>query len=230
MKHMFTEVLVEGPSEIRTVQYLGADRLILARRVLEGGLSPELKTLDEALQMSRLPLSVLVKPDFLAFQYESERRKKFLSHLQAYRQAGVERVALTVTDHGSIDVLLLEEILSFGFKILFQNLDLTQHPLKTVRFLNMYPKVLQGVTRAQQTSGWEGKSAIQELVLECKPSFRILADTEGLTQHTLGEFLRITGVHGLQFGRQVRTPDARLDVVMLEQFLDLLQQRPLGSS
>lgn len=219
---MLAEVMIENPTEVRMAQNLGASGLLLARQVVKGGLSPDLKTLAEVQEAARIPLTVLVRPDALGQQYENERKNKLLSHLGAYRQAGIENIALGVREEDFVDVFFLEDILTFGFRICFYGFNAMKSLPQMLRMLNMYPRVCRIITRGNQGSSWEGKDTIRELVTLARPGLEVFAEDTGLNPNNLAGFIRHAGSHGLLFGATVRDSSERLDLVLLEQLMDIV--------
>ncbi|GEM47984.1 copper homeostasis protein CutC [Deinococcus cellulosilyticus] len=219
---MLAEVMIENATELRMVQNLGAHSVLLARQVVKGGISPDLKTLDEIREASRIPFTVLVRPDELGQQYENERKNKLLGHLRAYRQAGIEGVALGVREEDFVDVFFLEDILSFGFKITFYGFNGLKSLPQMLKMLNMYPRVCRIITRGNQASSWEGRTTIRELAEMARPGLEVFAEGVGLHPNNLAEFVQHSGAHGLLWGSTVRDASERLDLVLLEQLIDIM--------
>ncbi|GGJ20386.1 copper homeostasis protein CutC [Deinococcus roseus] len=224
---MLAEVMIENATEVRTAQHLGAHSVLLARHVGRGGTSPDLKTLSEVREAVRIPLTVLVRPDHQGFSYEKERKDKLLSHLKAYRNADIERIALTVLDEDAVDVFFLEDILAFGFQITFQDFNNLKHPVQMVKMLGMYPRITRLVTRGNAVSSWEGREVIRDLVPAARHGLEVFAESTGLTHQSMADFVRNSGVAGVQFGAQCRDSSGRLDLVMIEQFIDILLHKSL---
>ncbi|WP_034338365.1 copper homeostasis protein CutC [Deinococcus misasensis] len=224
---MFAEVMVENATEVRTAQHLGVHSLLLTRHVLKGGLSPDLKTLAEAQEAARIPLVVQVKPDYQDGFYENERKNKFISHLKAYRQAGISHIAVSVKEEQSVDVFFLEEILSFGFEITFQDFNGIKQPLKMLKMLGMYPRIKRVVTRGDAEHSWAGRDAIKELAYQNPTRIEVCAEFSGFSLNHLPDLIRHSGVQGIQFGAQARDDSGRLDLVFLEQAMDILMHKSL---
>ena len=62
MKRPVVEVSIEGVDGLLVAQENGADRVELCASVLEGGITPSIGMVREALRRARIPVFVIVRP------------------------------------------------------------------------------------------------------------------------------------------------------------------------
>ena len=73
MTHPLIEICVEGIDGLAAAQAAGADRVELCASLLEGGLTPSMGVVRQALQSPTIPFHVIIRPrggDFLYSELE----------------------------------------------------------------------------------------------------------------------------------------------------------------
>lgn len=225
---MIAEVIVENATEVRTAQNAGANRILLARNIMQGGVSPDLKTIAESLEATRVPLYVLVRPDLKDYAYGPDRKPRIYKILDAYRQAGVQNIAFGATEGTMINWFLLEEAITYGFNIAFNAaFDHTQDLAINYMLLSMYPRVERVTTRGQAISILDGQTEVQKLVNLNKPKLKVMIEANGFSYDTIQPFLKETGIQEVQFGRTVRDEQGKLNPITLSQYVSLMNNKPI---
>jgi copper homeostasis protein len=98
------EICVEGVDGLVAAQNAGADRVELCASLVEGGLTPSLGTVREALRISTIPFHVIIRPrggDFLYSPLEFDSMVEDVKAMKALGAAGV--VVGCLTADGKID-------------------------------------------------------------------------------------------------------------------------------
>lgn len=104
-KHPFKiEICVEGIDGLVAAQQAGADRVELCASLLEGGLTPSLGVVREALRVATIPFHVIIRPRGGDFLYSELEFQSMLEDIKALRDMGVVGVVIgCLTPDGRID-------------------------------------------------------------------------------------------------------------------------------
>ena len=98
------EICVEGIDGLVAAQQAGADRAELCASLVEGGLTPSLGVVREALRIASIPFHVIVRPRGGDFLYSELEFSSMLEDVKALRDMGVVGVVIgCLTPDGTID-------------------------------------------------------------------------------------------------------------------------------
>ena len=139
MKRPLLEVSIEGVDGLLVAQDNGADRVELCASVLEGGITPSIGIVREALRRARVPVFVIVRPrggDFLYSESEFESMRQDVIALKELGVPGVVSGCLTagaeVDEQRTAELLRLARPMSFTFHRAF---DMVRDPLQALEVL-----------------------------------------------------------------------------------------------
>lgn len=100
------EVCVESVDDIVAAQQGGAERVELCASLLEGGLTPSIGTVDQAMAVSQVLVHAMVRPRGGDFVYSDNEFAIMLQDVAAFRHAGVDGVVFgALLADGTIDVV-----------------------------------------------------------------------------------------------------------------------------
>ncbi|MGB3337253.1 MAG: copper homeostasis protein CutC [Devosia sp.] len=104
-KHPFRiEICVEGIDGLVAAQTAGADRVELCASLLEGGLTPSLGVVREALRVATIPFHVIIRPRGGDFLYSELEFATMIDDVKAMRDLGVAGVVIgCLTPDGRVD-------------------------------------------------------------------------------------------------------------------------------
>lgn len=104
-KHPFKiEICVEGVDGLVAAQNAGADRVELCASLMEGGITPSLGVVREALRVGTIPFHVIVRPRGGDFLYSDLEFAAMLEDVSALKEMGVAGVVIgCLTADGRID-------------------------------------------------------------------------------------------------------------------------------
>ncbi|WP_373230157.1 copper homeostasis protein CutC [Cohnella sp.] len=204
---MLLEVIATCADDIVKANSGGADRIELVTGLQEGGMSPSLGLLEAAVNLSAVPVHVMIRPHSRSFHYDPDDVRIMVKDIGAVRRAGAAGIVLgALQENGRVDKdtlkLLLEaaEDLSVTFHRAFDETrdldealdDLLAFPVDRILTSGGKPSVLQAM------------DTIGRLVKRTQGTrLRILAGS-GLTIESLPEFIMKTEVKEFHFGRGVR--------------------------
>jgi copper homeostasis protein len=98
------EICVEGIDGLVAAQTAGADRVELCASLLEGGLTPSLGVVREALRVATIPFHVIIRPRGGDFLYSELEFATMVEDVRAMRDLGVAGVVIgCLTSDGRID-------------------------------------------------------------------------------------------------------------------------------
>jgi copper homeostasis protein len=98
------EICVEGIDGLVAAQQAGADRVELCASLLEGGLTPSLGVVREALRVGTIPFHVIIRPRGGDFLYSELEFASMIEDIKAMRDLGVVGVVIgCLTADGEID-------------------------------------------------------------------------------------------------------------------------------
>lgn len=139
MKGALLEVSVEGVDGLLVAQANGADRVELCASVLEGGITPSLGSVREALRRAQVPVFVIVRPrggDFLYSEAEFAGMREDVRVLKELGVAGVVSGCLTADGHAdaqrTAELVELGRPMSFTFHRAF---DMVRDPEEALEIL-----------------------------------------------------------------------------------------------
>ena len=115
MKRPLLEVSVEGVDGLIVSQENGADRVELCASVLEGGITPSIGMVRQALRRATVPVFVIVRPRGGDFLYSEDEYESMRQDIIACREVGVPGVVTgCLTPDGQVDEQRTAELLQLA--------------------------------------------------------------------------------------------------------------------
>ena len=104
MPQPLIEICVEGIDGLSAAQAAGADRVELCASLLEGGLTPSMGVIRQALKIATIPFHVIIRPRGGDFLYSELEYQTMLDDVRACRELRVAGVVFgCLTADGRID-------------------------------------------------------------------------------------------------------------------------------
>jgi copper homeostasis protein len=210
MKRPFLEVSIEGVDGLLVAQDNGADRVELCASVLEGGITPSIGIVREALRRARIPVFVIVRPrggDFLYSEAEFESMRQDVIALKDLGVPGIVTGCLTaggeVDEERTAELLRLARPMSFTFHRAF---DMVRDPLQALEVL-ISQSVDRVLTSGQRANAMEGLATLKQLG-ELANGRIIVMPCGGLRAANIGQVCRETGLWELHFAAHKMEPSA----------------------
>jgi copper homeostasis protein len=208
MSHPLLEVSVEGVDGLLAAQENGADRVELCASVLEGGITPSIGMVREALRVARVPLFVIVRPrggDFLYSEAEFESMRQDVLALRELGVPGVVSGCLTaegdVDEQRTAELLRLARPMSFTFHRAF---DMVRDPEQALEAL-IALGVDRVLTSGQRASAMEGLANLKRLGELARGRMIVLA-CGGLRASNIGQVYRETRLTEMHFAEHKAQP------------------------
>jgi len=205
---MLLEVIATCMEDVLTAAGNGADRIELITAVTEGGLTPGIGLVQQAVAAVDIPVHVMVRPHSRSFVYGPLDIETMTAEMRAIAAAGAAGVVLgALTAEGYIDEQALDALLphAVGMQVTFHRaFDELADQKAGMRLLMKYPQITRVLTSGGRPSALEAVAQIRQLVQATSGSaLRILAGA-GLTAEGILSFVEQTGVGEVHFGSAIR--------------------------
>ncbi|NOJ70015.1 copper homeostasis protein CutC [Paenibacillus alvei] len=207
MNSILLEVIGTTVQEVKEAALHGADRIELITAFSEGGLTPSLGLIEEAVASVSIPVNVMVRPHSRSFVYDKDDQATILRDIRLIRETGANAIVFgALTPEGKVDDELLERVLDAAGEIpltFHRAIDQSSDLLQALDVLLAYPQVTTVLTSGGEPSALQGLACIQAMVQAAGSSLEILAGS-GLTAESVVDFVRKAGVKQVHFGSNVR--------------------------
>ena len=206
-KPLKIEICVEGIDGLVAAQNAGADRVELCASLLEGGLTPSLGTVRQALAIAEIPFHVIIRPRGGDFLYSDLEFESMLADVAALRDMGVAGVVFgCLTADGRIDEPRMTALVGASRPMAVtchRAFDMTRDPAEAVAAL-IRSGVDRVLTSGQRDTALEGVGILQQTVRAANGQLVIMA-CGALDEDNIGEELGASGVDELHFAALVTT-------------------------
>jgi copper homeostasis protein len=210
MKRPLLEVSVEGVDGLIVSQENGADRVELCASVLEGGITPSIGIVRQALRRARIPMFVIVRPrggDFLYSEDEYESMRQDIIACQQLGVPGVVTGCLTpdaqVDEQRTAELLQLARPMGFTFHRAFDMARDQDEALEVLIRLG----VGRVLTSGQRATALEGAGNLKRLGE--KAGERIIVMPCGSVRaNNIAQVIRETGLSELHFAGHAQQASA----------------------
>ena len=110
---MKLEVIATNIDDVRAAAAYGAHRIELVTGIAEGGLTPSLGLIEQAVRVSAIPVQVMVRPHSQSFRYGRGDVAVMRRDIAAIRDCGAAGIVTgALTADGQVDTAVLEDPLA----------------------------------------------------------------------------------------------------------------------
>lgn len=195
------EICVEGIDGLLAAQSAGADRAELCASLLEGGITPSLGVVKQALALGTIPFMVIVRPRGGDFLYSEAEFQAMLDDVRALRELGVAGVVVgCLTPNGHVDEQRMNEIVAAAGPLsvtCHRAFDMTADFREAIEAL-VRCGVDRVLTSGQRDTAIEGLDILRETVRVAAGRIKIMACGE-LDEANIATVLKESGVDELHF-------------------------------
>jgi copper homeostasis protein len=208
MKRPLLEVSVEGVDGLIVSQENGADRVELCASVLEGGITPSIGMVRQALRRATVPVFVIVRPRGGDFLYSEDEYESMRQDIIACRESGVPGVVTgCLTPDGQVDEERTAELLRLarpmGFTV-HRAFDMVRDQEEALEVLirlgvdrvltsGQYPTALEGAANLKRLGEKAGERMI---VMPCG----------SIRAGNVAQVIRETGLREFHFAGHAQQP------------------------
>jgi copper homeostasis protein len=208
MSSPLIEICVEGIDGLAAAQAGGADRVELCASLLEGGLTPSMGVIKQAVAVAMIPFYVIIRPRGGDFLYSELEFLTMLDDVRACREMGVPGVVVgCLTADGRIDESRMGELVEAArpTKVTCHRaFDMARDPEEAIEAL-VRCGVDRVLTSGQRDSALEGIDVLRRIHDVARGRILIMA-CGGLDESNIAEVLLRSGADELHFKATVARP------------------------
>jgi copper homeostasis protein len=201
MAEPLIEICVEGIDGFLAAQSAGADRVELCASLIEGGLTPSLGVVKQALAQATIPFMVIVRPRGGDFLYSETEFQAMLEDVAALRELGVAGVvAGCLTRDGHIDEPKMNAIVTAAGPLsvtCHRAFDMTDDFREAIEAL-IRCGVDRVLTSGQRDTALEGIDILRQTVDAAAGRIKVMV-CGALDQSNIATVLHRTGADELHF-------------------------------
>ena len=204
------EICVEGIDGLLAAENGGADRVELCASLVEGGITPSLGTVRQALRLATVPFFTIIRPRGGDFLYSSAEFDSMLDDVTALRDLGAPGIVVgCLTADGRIDeARMVALVASAGaMKVTCHRaFDMAADPAAALEAL-VRCGVHRVLTSGQSDTALEGAALLRRLVAQAGDRIVVMGCGR-LDAANIASVVRMTGLKELHFSAPARTPSA----------------------
>ncbi|MDA9557280.1 copper homeostasis protein CutC [Vibrio sp.] len=199
MKKITLEVCIDNIESLYTAMAAGADRIELCSSLALGGLTPSFGLIKKALDVSSIPIYVMIRPRAGDFVFNDDEIDLMEEEIAFYRDLGVAGVVIgALNSDATINQEALTRFMQAAGTIgvtFHRAFDLVADPLLSLDILIKH-HVERILTSGQKETAYIGIGIIEELHIHSKGRISIMAGA-GINASNVLELLTtgITEVH-----------------------------------
>ncbi|WP_373766459.1 copper homeostasis protein CutC [Glaesserella sp.] len=201
MNHPLIEICVDNLESLMTANQFPIQRIELCSALSVGGITPNYGLLKRAVEMSTLPLAVMIRPragDFLYSEYEVQ---VMFNDIEMARNLGINHIVIgALTADAEIDMDTTRALMTVA-----QGMDVTFHrafDLCRDPYIALEQLIELGcdyvLTSGQAPNALQGVTILKQLIAQAGNRIQIMAGC-GITAENVTELMRQTGVSALHF-------------------------------
>jgi copper homeostasis protein len=201
------EICVEGIDGLVAAQNAGADRVELCASLIEGGLTPSVGTVRQALWLAKIPFHVIIRPRGGDFLYSELEFDSMIEDVRAMKALGVAGVVFgCLTADGRIDEARMTALADAARPMAVtchRAFDMTEDYREAVEAL-IRSGVDRVLTSGQRDTAVEGIDILKDSVAIAAGRLKIMA-CGALDETNIGGVLQRSGADELHFAALVTT-------------------------
>lgn len=198
---MKVEICVDNLESVITANQFPIDRIELCSALAVGGLTPNLGFIQQAQQISTIPLALMIRPRAGDFLYSEDEIQIMLNDITTAKQLGIQAVVFgALSANGEIDLATTELLVkaSQGMEITFHRaFDLCKDPITALEQL-IDLGCHRILTSGQATTAFDGIPVIQQLVKQANGRIQIMAGC-GINADNVTQIIKQTQVPEIHF-------------------------------
>lgn len=198
---MKVEICVDNLESVITANQFPIDRIELCSALAVGGLTPNLGFIQQAQQISTIPLALMIRPRAGDFLYSEDEIQIMLNDIATAKQLGIQAVVFgALSANSEIDLATTELLVkaSQGMEITFHRaFDLCKDP-----FVALEQLIDLGchriLTSGQAETAFAGIPVIQQLVKQANGRIQIMAGC-GINADNIKQIIEQTQLPEIHF-------------------------------
>lgn len=202
------EVIATTLGDVLAAQAGGADRIELITGFAEGGLTPSLALIEQAVHEAKIPFRVMIRPHARSFVYDQDDMRTIIRDVELAREAGAEAIVFgALTADGQVDEEALRQVLAAAgpMKMTFHRaIDEAVDIMEALETILAYEGITDILTSGGAQQAVQAVDTIRRMTeIARAQGVHILAGS-GLSMDNAAAFIEQTGVNRVHFGSAVR--------------------------
>ena len=195
------EICVEGVDGLVSAQEGGADRVELCASLIEGGLTPSIGTVKQALRVATVPFYTIIRPRGGDFLYSALEMASMLDDVETLSSLGAPGVVIgCLTAEGDIDEARMSALVAKAGTMqvtCHRAFDMTRDPYAALEAL-IRVGVHRVLTSGQRDTAMEGAELLAKLVEQAGDRIIVMGCGK-LDPQTIGEVRRRAHLEEMHF-------------------------------
>ncbi|MCT8517880.1 copper homeostasis protein CutC [Glaesserella parasuis] len=198
---MKVEICVDNLESVITANQFPIDRIELCSALAVGGLTPNLGFIQQAQQISTIPLALMIRPRAGDFLYSEDEIQIMLNDIATAKQLGIQAVVFgALSANGEIDLATTELLVkaSQGMEITFHRaFDFCKDPITALeQLIDLGCHCI--LTSGQAATAFDGIPVIQQLVKQANGRIQVMAGC-GVNADNVKQIIEQTKVPEIHF-------------------------------
>lgn len=198
---MKVEICVDNLESVITANQFPIDRIELCSALAVGGLTPNLGFIQQAQQISTIPLALMIRPRAGDFLYSEDAIQIMLNDIATAKQLGIQAVVFgALSANGEIDLATTELLVkaSQGMEITFHRaFDFCKDPITALEQL-IDLGCHRILTSGQAATAFDEIPVIQQLVKQANGRIQVMAGC-GVNADNVKQIIEQTKVPEIHF-------------------------------
>lgn len=205
---LMLEIIATSLADVEAINKSNADQIELVAGLNVGGLTPDLCIIDQAVEISKLPINVMLRLQHQSFVYNDAEFEKILTHLKKIKQLNYVPNGIvfgSLTSNNKISELQLQQVIDNkgDLDLIFHRaFDELENAFEGIETLNKYPEVNALLTSGTKPTAIDGVSIIQKLV-QLSKNTKIMVGS-GVNHHNIKTLQNRTKATAFHVGTAVR--------------------------
>lgn len=164
------EIIATSIEDVEDINQSKADQIELIDNLNIGGLTPDLSIIEKAVELSSIPVNVMLRPHHHSFVYTEDEFVEILTHLKKIKQLQYVPNGIvfgSLTNDGKINEDQLKQIIAHKGEldlVFHRAFDELQDTIEGIAVLNKYPAVNTLLTSGTKAKAIEGVTIIKQLI------------------------------------------------------------------
>ncbi|MCJ8007472.1 copper homeostasis protein CutC [Lederbergia wuyishanensis] len=205
---MILEVIASNIRDVKAASEYGADRIELCVGMKEDGITPSYGLIESAVEISKIPINVIIRSHPQSFFYESSEVDTMVRDIRMVRKLGANGIVIgALTEDGRVDVEVMQRLLeeAEGLDVTFHRaIDFSRNLEETLEALIQFKQVKRILTAGGRNPATESIPMIKKLKELAENTHLTIMPGYGLRAETFKEFYDEVRPKEIHFGSGVR--------------------------
>ncbi|WP_052339547.1 copper homeostasis protein CutC [Gorillibacterium massiliense] len=202
------EVIATSMEDVVQANRGGADRIELCSNLNEGGLTPSDNFIKSAIEISDIPIQVMIRPHNRTFVFSESDLQEMLRSILWAKKCGAAGVVVGALTHESrIDKQALCTMMEAASRLnitFHRAFDYTRNLEEALDDLLDFPQINRLLTSGGASNAFEANDVIARMQMRIQNTPIKLIAAAGLTADNIADFVERTKVTEVHMGRGVR--------------------------